>query len=518
MRAGVYYRVSHEESLEGHSLDAQSRIGREFCASRGWEIVKEYYEEAKSARAEDVGKRPKFKEMMDDALRRDLIDVVVVHKLDRYSRNLKVLLHYFDELSKAGKAFVSITENMDFSTPWGRFALTMLGAMAQLYSDNLSFEYRKGKRERALKGFYNGDVPWPYLKVKGGIPMVDESQREGAILAANRYATGTFTDTAIGDLLNQAGYRLFPKWEDKNPHRLFTKDTVCRLLKEGIWFWAGYVNYKGERAKGCHEAIIPEDLLEKCLEARNRFAGRTGKGRPVKPYRIYLLGKILYCYHCGEPLRCQPNFAGYTFYAETTRSRGKECVNHDRVVRTVAFDRIVEEILKSLTLPDAWRSRVLDYLAKQSDVEERLRRKGELKARLKRLVRCWIDLGEQGMSESEYSAEKKALEQQIENLSAIGEEETFDAGEFLKSLAEVWDAATEVERQEIVRTVLEKVLVDTSTTDVIAFKPRRPFLPLFATHPHLKEKDGLIYPSFMDTKSGSDGIRTRDLSLDRAAC
>lgn len=201
----------------------------------------------------------------------------------------------------------------------------------------------------------------------------------------------------------------------------------------------------------------------------------------------------------------------YTIYAETTRSRGKECVNHDRMVRTVTFDQIVEEVLKSLRLPDAWQSKVLDYLAKQSDAEERLRRKRELKARLKRPVRCWIDLGEQAMSEAECSAEKKALEQEIENLSAIGEEETFDAGEFLKGLAEVWEEATEVERQEIVRTVLEKLVVDTSTTDVIAFKPRKPFLPLFATHPHLlqSKKDGLTHPSFMDTKSGSDGIRIR---------
>ena len=122
------------------------------------------------------------------------------------------------------------------------------------------------------------------------------------------------------------------------------------------------------------------------------------------------------------------------------------------------------------------------------------------------------------MDEAEYEADKRALEQEIERLSVIGEEETFQAGRYLGGLAEVWTEAGEVERQEIVRTVLERILVDTVAREVVALKPRRAFLSLFATHPQLREKDGLIYPSFGDSKGGSDGIRTRDLSLDRAAC
>ena len=290
------------------------------------------------------------------------------------------------------------------------------------------------------------------------------------------------------------------------------------ILKEGIWFWAGYVTYKGQRINGQHEAIIPEELLERCLEVRQRLGGRSDHGRPTKAYRVYFLGKILYCHHCGEPLRCQPNVAGYTFYAETTNRRGKECVNPDRMVRTTVFDHIVEEVLKDLQLPDAWQTRGLQYLATQSDAEDRRKKRAEVKGKLKRLVRCWIDLGEEAMSEAEYEVEKRNLEQEVARLSTIGEGEAVEAGEYLQGLAGVWEEATEAERRDIVRIVMEKVLVDTGARDVIALKPRRPFLPLFATHPRLMEKDGLIYPSFGDSKSGSDGIRTRDLSLDRAAC
>lgn len=90
-----------------------------------------------------------LKSLIADALS-GTIDVVMVHKLDRFARNLKVLLQYFDLLVRANVGFVSISENMDFSTPWGRFALQMFGAVAELYSRNLATETAKGKRERAV--------------------------------------------------------------------------------------------------------------------------------------------------------------------------------------------------------------------------------------------------------------------------------------------------------------------------------------------------------------------------------
>ena len=70
-------------------------------------------------------------------------DVIVVHKVDRFSRKLRITLDYFDKLGKAGVGFVSIVEQMDFSTPWGKFTLSMLGGLAELYSDNLSQETKK---------------------------------------------------------------------------------------------------------------------------------------------------------------------------------------------------------------------------------------------------------------------------------------------------------------------------------------------------------------------------------------
>src|SRR5215212_7388115 len=87
MRAAIYERVSSEEQVEGYSLDARDRAGRLYCETHGLKAVHVYREEGRSARTDDLSKRPAFRQMLDDA-EAGLFEVVVVHKLDRFARNL----------------------------------------------------------------------------------------------------------------------------------------------------------------------------------------------------------------------------------------------------------------------------------------------------------------------------------------------------------------------------------------------------------------------------------------------
>ena len=72
-------------------MSAQERLFRELCKNRGWEPIVVYREEGKSARYDAIKKRPAFKLLLEDAAK-DKFDVVVVHMLDRWARNLKVAL------------------------------------------------------------------------------------------------------------------------------------------------------------------------------------------------------------------------------------------------------------------------------------------------------------------------------------------------------------------------------------------------------------------------------------------
>jgi site-specific DNA recombinase len=68
IRAALYARVSSEEQVEGYSIDAQVRAFRQLCESKRWSPYQEYIEEGKSARTENINKRPVFKQVMTDGL------------------------------------------------------------------------------------------------------------------------------------------------------------------------------------------------------------------------------------------------------------------------------------------------------------------------------------------------------------------------------------------------------------------------------------------------------------------
>ena len=115
MRASLYARVSKEDQVQGYSLDAQSRAFTRYVEDRQWTIHREYVEEGRSAHTDDVRKRPVFVQAIEDAIA-GKYDVLVVHRIDRFSRKLKITLEYFEKLGKAGVGFVSIENQIDYST------------------------------------------------------------------------------------------------------------------------------------------------------------------------------------------------------------------------------------------------------------------------------------------------------------------------------------------------------------------------------------------------------------------
>ena len=129
MRAVAYIRVSDLSQVEGKSLDAQERLFQELCRNRGWDAVRVYREEGVSAHLDSIRKRPVFRQLLDQS-GRGLFDVVVVHTLDRWARNLRVMLEGLSILGRHGVGLVSITENIDYTTPHGKMATQMLGSVA----------------------------------------------------------------------------------------------------------------------------------------------------------------------------------------------------------------------------------------------------------------------------------------------------------------------------------------------------------------------------------------------------
>jgi site-specific DNA recombinase len=109
--------------------------------------------------------RPEFQQLTRDA-NAGLFDVIIVHKLDRFSRSVVDMFSYLKGLKVVNSSLVSVTEDFDFTTPIGKVLLALLSAFAEWYLDNLGNEITKGKKERARQGYWNGALSWGYTTPK----------------------------------------------------------------------------------------------------------------------------------------------------------------------------------------------------------------------------------------------------------------------------------------------------------------------------------------------------------------
>lgn len=144
--------------------------------------------------------RPELKRMLG-ALR--VNDTVVVASLDRLGRNTRDLLNLIEEFNKKQVRFVSLKENIDTSTPTGKFFLTIMAAIAEMEYTTI--------RERQMAGI-------ELAKQEGrmnGRPRVKEDSFETHY---QQYKRGQITITQAAKLSNISRatfYRRMKEYEDK---------------------------------------------------------------------------------------------------------------------------------------------------------------------------------------------------------------------------------------------------------------------------------------------------------------
>ena len=145
-RVAIYARVS--TSNHGQDISMQTTEQRQFVEARGWRVVDEYLDEGISG-AKDS--RPELNRLMADAHKRRF-DVVCVWRFDRFARSVSHLLRALETFNALGIAFVSLSENVDTTTPTGKMIFTVLGAVAELERSLIAERVRAGLRNAKAKG------------------------------------------------------------------------------------------------------------------------------------------------------------------------------------------------------------------------------------------------------------------------------------------------------------------------------------------------------------------------------
>ncbi len=507
LQVAGYVRRSSEMQKDNYSLDAQKRAIEEACRQRGLPEPRWYIDDQKSARSDQISKRPAFKCLLED-VEAGRVHMIMVHSLDRWSRNVALTLESFRLLADHRVAFIAVQEQIDYGTPEGMLQLTILSAFAAYFSDTLAKHTSKGKSERAAQGLHNGDIPFGYRS--GGPkhpPEIDPETHPGLRLIGELRMQGK-TSEEIADALNAAGYRTGSK---RFGQRLFTKDTVNAILRNE--FYAafapgddrGTVAYKGRRFRGQHQSTFTYEewqQIRAITASMQRAPSRAHSAR-----RVYEFAGYIVCAHCGLPLRSKPGTRPTSsYYRDPAKLRRLPCpIGGHRMVKTEVVQQQFGQLLDSIHLPESWLEEIRKQLialalegagCHQTPAQEKER----LLQKRRRLIKLY---SEGYLSEREFELEAAAVDlalHQLEqpSLAGVSWEEIQEAAAQLPRIRQLWEQATPEERREWVIQLLEPqgLYYDLEQQMIAAINPRPPFAMLFLQgktfHPKANKEAGSL--------------------------
>lgn len=435
-RAAGYVRVSTEEQVDGHSLHAQRREIARHCERQGFELVHVYADEGVSARTEKIEHRPGLAALLEGATRREF-DVVIVHTIDRWARNVGVQRIALQRLGEANVGFASVTENIDFTTPAGRLMLTMIGGVSEFFSDQLAVHVSKGQRERAESGLPVGPVPFGYItQSPGGVAQPDPGESRAVQIAFERRANGA----SMGEIarwLNAQGFR------PRGRNEIFSPFAVRDMLKNA--FYVGLITYRGDTFRGQHEPIVTEQRYQQVQARRSVVPTRGATGGATG-----LLQGRLHCGRCGSRLHSERDRRHQPRYRER---HGVACRTNGRSVGARRIDRQVAEIWRAVEFPADWRDRVAHIASRPYEGPD----VAALGEKRRRLARAYAD---GAFGDGEYAVRLRTVDDQIRAATEACAPSYDDAAALLADMPALWERADHAERRRLLRPLIERAYLD----------------------------------------------------------
>lgn len=321
-RVAVYTRRSTDEEHQPYSIEAQTlRLDAYVASQPGWVKVASFSDNASAKDTHRPGLRAAL-----TAARSGRIDVLLVLKVDRFSRRQRDLVSLVEELSSLKVAFVSATEAFDTSTPAGRAMLQMLGTFAEFEREMIIDRVVAGMARHAAAGRWPGGVrPDGYQLDPATKRLVIDEERAGLVREIfDLYTSKRLGTRAIANRLNERGSRT----RTGGP---WSAHTIRWLLTNPAYI--GQVSFRDTTVRNAHEPIIDANtftVAERLLAAR----GETRTHRAVSSSEYHLTGRIR-CPHCHK------GFIGTAAHGRTKTYRYYTCWTRARYgTATCAADRL----------------------------------------------------------------------------------------------------------------------------------------------------------------------------------
>lgn len=462
-KVAIYVRVStQEQAAEGYSIQEQTERLTKYCEAHGWVIVKVYTDPGFSGANRD---RPALQMLCSD-VKKSMFDTVLVYKLDRLSRSQKDTLYIIEDVfEKNHIAFVSMLENFDTGTPFGRAMIGILSVFAQLERDQIRERSQMGHDARAKEGYFHG----------GGYAPIGYNYENG-LLSINEYEA-TIVRRAYELFLDGLPiHSIYLTMEKEFPAGTrfgsITYSSVSSMLKTILY--AGFITWKGNLYPGKHEAIIPYETFQKVQSIMKRR--RIDDPQRLSSFQhTTILGGIVFCGYCGARYFCKNNSASkkqhivqkyYTCYSRGKSNknmiRDPNCRNKSWNVKKLDAV-ILEEISKlNLTRDFASYENAPDNSERIASITSAL---SATDKKLEKLIDLYTSdtIPVQILNErvAKLNAEKETLESELDTLqnAPVPDLSTEKANEILDGFQAVLDSNDHDLLRNFIRSLIDSIII-----------------------------------------------------------
>ncbi|MCD8902846.1 cassette chromosome recombinase CcrB [Staphylococcus gallinarum] len=407
-RIGAYIRVSTERQVEGYSVDGQITQIEQFCQFNGYDLVDIYADRGISGKSMN---RPALQRMLQDA-KNGKLDCVIVYKINRLARNTSNLLTIVEELHRQNVEFFSLSERMEVKNSTGKLLLNILASFSEFERNTILENIYTGQHQRALEGYYQGNLPLGYNNIPDNKKELIINQHEANIVKYifESYAKG-HGYRKIANALNHKGYVT----KKGNP---FSISAVTYILSNPFYIgkiqFAKYKDWNDKRRKGLndnpvivegkHTPIISQDLWDK-VQARKK---QVSKKPQVHGKGTNLLTGIIFCEKCGAAYAAS-NTTNTLKDGTKKRIRYYSCSNFrnkgskvcsansvradviekyvmDQILEIVKSDKVIKQVVERVN-----QENKVDVAALNHDIAYKQQQFDEINAKLKNLIQTIED-------------------------------------------------------------------------------------------------------------------------------
>jgi site-specific DNA recombinase len=311
VRVATYTRISTDEDHQPYSLEAQAEhLGAYVKSQPDWELTRRFSDQASGASTE----RPGLTRALAEA-RAGRFDLLLVYRVDRFSRSVRGLAQLLEDLDAAGVAFRSATEPFDTTTAAGRMMVQMLAVFAEFERAIIVDRVIAGMERKAARGGWcGGSRPFGYdVDPQTGYLTPAPGEAPLVPVLFDRYAHGRDGARALAVWLNEAGHRT-------KAGRPWSHTAVLTVLRNPVY--VGKVFFRDALHEGPHPHLVDDKLFDRVqallTERGEDYSKRASATSP------FLLAGLVVCARCGK------HFVGTSAVGNRYRYRYYTCFTRQR--------------------------------------------------------------------------------------------------------------------------------------------------------------------------------------------